>query len=127
VATFAEAITQPQAREEKSAGELTARTYTPRSKFSTSGKGGAVAHVYLPLQQDDLPSKVRISVTDESDTAAVKSRSSAATLQAIRVCLPGTLRARTHPFLFFLLIIVISCLLLEAGMMNRQCSGEWRV
>jgi hypothetical protein len=89
VATFAEAITQPQAREEKSAGELTARTYTPRSKFSTSGKGGAVAHVYLPLQQDDLPSKVRISVTDESDTAAVKSRSSAATLQAIRVCLPG--------------------------------------
>jgi hypothetical protein len=100
VATFAEAITQPQAREEKSAGELTARTYTPRSKFSTSGKGGAVAHVYLPLQ-DDLPSKVRISVTDESDTAAVKSRSSAATLQAIRVCLPGTLRARTHTLFSF--------------------------
>lgn len=89
VATFAQQATAHlQAREENSG--LTVRAYAPRSKFSTglrADETAAVAHVYLPA---DFPSKVRSAAAAESaDEATVEPRSSTASLQAVRVCLPG--------------------------------------
>jgi hypothetical protein len=86
VATFAQATAHLQAREENSG--LTVRAYAPRSKFSTGLRADetAVAHVYLPA---DFPSKVR-SAAESADDATAEPRSSTASLQAVRVCLPGT-------------------------------------
>ena len=86
MATFAQATAHLQAREESSG--LTVRAYAPRSKFSTglrADETAAVAHVYLPA---DFPSKVRSA--ESADDATIEPRSSTASLQAIRVCLPGT-------------------------------------
>ena len=99
MATFAQQATAHlQAREENSG--LTVRAYAPRSKFSTglrADETATVAHVYLPA---DFPSKVRSAAAESADEATVEPRSSTASLQAVRVCLPGTCgRVLVHAFL----------------------------
>jgi hypothetical protein len=108
VATFVQQATAHlQAREENSG--LTVRAYAPRSKFSTglrADETAAVAHVYLPA---DFPSKVRSAAADE---ATVEPRSSTASLQAVRVCLPGTCgRILVHAFSSYWLLVMdgLSC------------------